>query len=253
MDLKLYALLPLAFFCEFIDSSLGMGYGTTLTPLLLVMGFEPLHVVPAVLFSEFVSGLLAAFYHHNLRNVSFRADSVDSKVALVLSLFSVVGTFAAVLLAVHLSPTVMKIWIGIIVVSMALIILFTLHRQPHFSWVKITLLGSIASFNKGMSGGGYGPVVMGGQILSGIGVKNAIGITSLAEGLTCLVGLVLYLLLKPDINLSLAPWLMAGAILSVPFAAHTVRRISEKSMKMIVAAVILVLGILTFIKLIIRF
>ena len=35
--------------CEFMDSSLGMGYGTTLTPLLLMAGFEPLQIVPAIL------------------------------------------------------------------------------------------------------------------------------------------------------------------------------------------------------------
>ncbi len=29
----------LALVCEYVDSSLGMGYGTTLTPLLLAMGF----------------------------------------------------------------------------------------------------------------------------------------------------------------------------------------------------------------------
>lgn len=34
------ALIILAFFCELIDSSLGMGYGTTLTPLLMIIGFD---------------------------------------------------------------------------------------------------------------------------------------------------------------------------------------------------------------------
>ena len=43
--------MPLAFVCEFVDSTLGMGYGTSLTPILLLMGFEPLQVVPAVPFS----------------------------------------------------------------------------------------------------------------------------------------------------------------------------------------------------------
>ena len=60
MDMRIVLLMPLAFVCEFIDSSLGMGYGTSLTPLLLLMGFEPMQVVPAVLFSEFVSGFTAA-------------------------------------------------------------------------------------------------------------------------------------------------------------------------------------------------
>ena len=53
----------IAFFAEYIDSTLGMGYGTTLTPLLILFGFEPLQVVPAVLLSELVTGLLAGFTH----------------------------------------------------------------------------------------------------------------------------------------------------------------------------------------------
>ena len=48
--------IPLAFFCEFVDSSLGMGFGTILSPVLLLMGFEALDVVPAVLFSECITG-----------------------------------------------------------------------------------------------------------------------------------------------------------------------------------------------------
>ena len=58
------SLVILAFICEYMDSTLGMGYGTTLTPLLLIMGYEPLQVVPVVLISELFSGLLAGVFHH---------------------------------------------------------------------------------------------------------------------------------------------------------------------------------------------
>ena len=37
-----------AFIAEYFDSSLGMGYGTTLTPVLLFMGYTPMQIVPAV-------------------------------------------------------------------------------------------------------------------------------------------------------------------------------------------------------------
>ena len=40
------AIFLAALFCEYIDSALGMGYGTTLTPLLLLAGFDPLEIVP---------------------------------------------------------------------------------------------------------------------------------------------------------------------------------------------------------------
>jgi uncharacterized membrane protein YfcA len=248
MEDKLILLMPLAFVCEFVDSSLGMGYGTSLTPLLLLLGFNPLQVVPAVLFSEFVTGLSAAFFHHSVRNVNFNPHSKDTKVAAVLSTFAVIGTVISVIIALRLPPHILKIWIGAIVIAMGIAILASLGRAPRFSWGRITALGTVASFNKGMSGGGYGPLVMGGQVLSGIGVKNAVGITSLSESVTCLVGIIMYFTLKDGVDWSLAPWLMAGAVLSVPFAAHTLKRIPEHKAKIAVAVIITILGGLTLLK-----
>jgi len=245
MGMSLFFIMPLAFVCEFIDSSLGMGYGTTLTPLLLLLGFEPLQVVPAVLFSEFVSGITAGFFHHSLRNVDFNPKSQDTKVATALSLAAVIGTIIAVFLAIKLPANTLKIWIGGIIITMGFIILFTFYRKPKFSWTKISIIGVIASFNKGMSGGGYGPLVMGGQLVSGVNVKNAIGITSLSEGITCFVGITFYFFLNSKVDWTLTPWLMAGAILSVPIAAHTVKKASEKKVKFAVATVVLLLGLLT--------
>ncbi|MBN1587624.1 MAG: sulfite exporter TauE/SafE family protein [Candidatus Omnitrophica bacterium] len=248
MEIRYLLLIPLAFMCEFVDSSLGMGYGTSLTPLLLLLGFEPLQIVPAVLLSEFVSGINAAFFHHTVRNVNFKPGNKDAKVALVLTVFSVIGTTAAVFVVLNLPQNIVKLWIGVIIVLMGVFILATLNRKPRFTWRKITVLATIASFNKGMSGGGYGPLVMGGQLLSGVGVKNAVGITSLAEGITCLVGVVLFFILGKEVDWVLAPWLMAGAVLSVPFAAHALKHIPERAAKVAIACVILMLGTLTLWK-----
>ena len=243
-------IMPLAFVCEFVDSSLGMGYGTILTPVLLLMGFEPLEIVPAVLLSEFVSGIIAACFHHNIKNVNFEWNSADTKIAVVLSALAVIGTFTGVFLAVKIPGEILKIFIGAIVLIMGILILATANRKPRFSWAKISLLGIVASFNKGMSGGGYGPLVMGGQVLSGVSVKNAVGITSLSEGITCLIGVILYFVLGTGADWSLAPWLMAGAVLSVPLAVHTLKRIPEGKSKIAVAAVIISLGCLTLGKVI---
>ena len=67
----------IAFLAEYMDSTLGMGYGTTLTPLLLLLGFEPLQVVPAILLSELLTGLLAGFTHHSVGNVDFRPKTMN--------------------------------------------------------------------------------------------------------------------------------------------------------------------------------
>jgi uncharacterized membrane protein YfcA len=70
-----WGLVLLAFACEYVDSTLGMGYGTTLTPLLLLFGFGTKQIVPSVLLSEFVTGLLAGGLHHGLGNVRFTRGS----------------------------------------------------------------------------------------------------------------------------------------------------------------------------------
>jgi hypothetical protein len=265
-------IIILAFFAEYIDSTLGMGYGTTLTPILLIIGFNPLQVVPAVLLSELITGLFAGFTHHKAGNVNFKPKSTNArfimkklkelgyvesfkrgiplhlKVALVLALCSIIGTVAAVFIAVSIPKLWLKLYIGFLVLIIGCVILFTINKKYPFSWKKITGLGLIASFNKGISGGGYGPVVTGGQLLSGVNGKNAIGITSLAEGLTCLVGVVSYLLTKSIIDWTLAPYLIMGAVISVPLSALTIKKIKTKKLKLIIGIATLLLGAFTIIK-----
>lgn len=100
-----------------------------------------------------------------------------------------------------------------------------------------------------MSGGGYGPVVTGGQILSGVEGKSAVGITSLAESLTCLVGVIAYVLIsKNPVDWKLAPFIIIGAVLSVPLCAKSVKWISTKKLKLAIALLTIALGILTIVK-----
>jgi len=245
-----FLIIVLAFACEYIDSSLGMGYGTTLTPILLILGYHPLQIVPAVLLSELLTGVSAAFFHHRFKNANFKMGTIDSKTAYVLASCSIFGTIAAVFVALHLSKFYIKLYIGVLVLTMGILILVNLNRVFKFSWLKISSLGTLAAFNKGISGGGYGPLVTSGQILSGVNSKNAIGITSLSEGLTCLVGVVFYLIYtNHTIEWNLAPSLILGAILSVPLATYTVKKFKAIKLKLIVGIATLVLGMVTLGKL----
>jgi hypothetical protein len=132
---------------------------------------------------------------------------------------------------------------------MGIIILIFINKQFKFSWKKITILGVVASFNKGMSGGGYGPLVTSGQVLSGVEGRSAVGITSLAEGLTCLVGVIAYLLIKKgSLDWHLAPWVIIGAVLSVPFSAKSVKIIGTKKLKLAIAILTIALGTLTIVN-----
>lgn len=244
-------LVLLALACEYVDSTLGMGYGTTLTPILLLLGFQPMQIVPSVLLSEFLTGILAGVLHHEFGNVDFRPGSWALKVVLVLAACSVIGTVVAVFAAVNLPAWILKAYIGVLVFGMGISILVTRNRTFPFSWKKVAGLGLVAAVNKGLSGGGYGPVVTGGQILSGVDAKGAIGITSLAEGLVCIVGVITYILTgNQAVDWSLAPALAVGALLSVPLAALTVKNVSLAGMRWAVGSAVTGLGLFTLARLV---
>lgn len=262
-----------SFLFEYMDATLGMGYGTTLTPVFMLMGFSPMEIVPAVLLSQLICGLLAGICHHMEGNVDFKPKSTDDlhitnmlkplgyiesarkafprhlKIALLLAGCGIIGTVAAVFVAVNIPNFWLKIYIGSLVLTMGIVILLCLNKEFKFSWKRISMLGLVASFNKGMSGGGYGPVVTAGQLLSGLEGKNAVGITALSEGLTCMVGVIMYAILSGDnANWKISPYIIFGAVLSVPLSAKSVKKINTKKLKLIIALLTIFLGAFTLIK-----
>ncbi len=265
--LPVLILVVIAFASEFVDSSLGMGYGTTLTPLLIIMGYNPLIVVPAILTSELITGGFAAFMHHRAGNVQFdfRNDANNilvkkmrllgyiprsnaSKIALVLAACSLAGAVTAVFLAINIPKTYLKVFIGVMVLSMGILILLKRNSKPHFSWKRIVGLGVLAAFNKGLSGGGYGPLVTSGQILSGVDTKSSVAITSLAESFTCLVGVCTFLLLGTEFDWRITLALLAGAVSSVPFSTRVVKKLKVKNFTLIVGTATVILGLFTLYK-----
>ncbi|MHA1435093.1 MAG: sulfite exporter TauE/SafE family protein [Candidatus Heimdallarchaeota archaeon] len=305
-------LVLIAFLCEFMDSSLGMGYGTTLTPVLLLFGFEVSQIVPAVLISEFVTGLSSAIFHILFKNMTLgsakksqteklgikspdarpagsgviastkgftdvkpkfrqrlRNLTLDTKVVIILTFFGVLGTIVAAVISVVFGFSSVfkfgaKIYIGLMVFSMGIIIVTLINKDIKFSLKRIISLGAIAGFNKGISGGGYGPITVSGQILSGREGKNAIASTSLAEGIVCFVGALAYILTNIITSykstgivsigeLGLAPILLIGAFISAPLAALTTKKIDGKWLKIAVGIATILLGLFSLTRSILGF
>ncbi len=303
----------LAFVCELTDSSLGMGYGTTLTPILLLLGFDVMQIVPAVLLSEFLTGIVSAVFHSLLKNMTLGRNKVvvgnpvinsetdiinlttsggksltkmsspqkptfiekvneltlDTKVIIVLTFFGILGTLASVIISIIFGYDAIfkfgvKVYIGIMVFAMGILILIFRKKQIRFSFKKITLLGTIAGANKGISGGGYGPLVVSGQILSGREGKNAIASTSLSEGIICFVGALAFLItsiVTSSIaggpisygNWELAPFIVGGAIFSAPLAAFITKKVENRWLIIVVGIVTVVLGLFSLTKTVLGF
>ena len=233
------------FACELIDSGLGMGYGTILTPVLLALGWRPDQIVPTVLLSELLSGFAAAFFHHEIRNVELGWKGADLRPALLLAGGSVAGVSVGVMIALSLPKDVLTMTIGSIVLLSGIIVLATHRRVIAYRQWKMVTVAAGALFNKAGSGGGYGPLVTSGQILSGVRGKAAVGITSFAEAFTCLLAVVLFLWKGGFIEMALFVPMAAGALVSVPLSVGAIGRMHENLVRGLVGVVTIAMGAFT--------
>ncbi len=263
----------LAFVMELIDAGLGMGYGTVLTPLLLAFGYSPLVIVPSILLSQAIGGSTAAVFHHRFNHVDFKPKSTDAKVimkklselgyiesfkkgiptdlkiVLAITILGVIATIIGVFAAVSIPKWMLKGYIGVLVLAIGFMLIF--KKSFKFSWKKMIGVGTLASFNKGLSGGGFGPVTTGGQIIAGHKHKNAIGCTALAEAPICIAGFITYMLLNGLQSFDILIALSIGAFLGAPVGALFTRKLHSKKLKYILGMLIILLGAWTIIKLLI--
>lgn len=256
----------IALLCQYLSVSLGVGYGTILTPLLLILGFSPLQIIPAVLISQLAGGATGGIAHYWAGNIKldFRRDdelvkerlrwlgylprSFDSKVIFILAASGVIGVLIGVFTALNIPQVALETYIGAMVLGIGLIIVLRRNRKAAFSWKGLAGLGLFSAFNKGVSGGGYVPLVTGGQIMSGGEARRSVGNTTVAVAIVCAAGFLSYLLIRGDVY-----WLLAGAtgigsIVAAPFAALTVRKIKAEKLRLVIGVAIIILGALTLAK-----
>lgn len=186
-------------FFEFMDASAGMGFGTAMSPLLMMIGFTPLQVVPVIMIQQGTAGAIGAFLHKEFKNVEWRFKPMSETVKLWLFIAGM-GCLATLIsiTAVYSIFKVHKIWIKtyvlLLLLAMGLIALYQGFSTREWSYKpKLMLLfGFLAGFNKGIGGGGYGPVVTVGGLLSGVPAKSQLAVTAISEGTVSLFAVIVW-------------------------------------------------------------
>jgi hypothetical protein len=239
----LLLLVALAFGAGFVDTALGMGYGTVLGPLLLAAGYRLPEVVPALLLSQVVAGLVGARFHHANGNASFSRNSGHLQVAAVLVGAGLVGGAAGPWLAGRVPEAAVRIYMGLMIAVLGVWLLLE-RRTSNFSWGRLVAVGALASVNKGLTGGGYGPLIAGGQIVAGLDPKAAVAITNLAEAVVSLAAVAGYAWwFSGAWRWELVLAVTCGAVLAVPLGARTVRLARAGQLRGLVAGATVCLGL----------
>ncbi|MFN2165005.1 MAG: sulfite exporter TauE/SafE family protein, partial [Anaerolineae bacterium] len=253
----LWTVVLLALVFEFMDAAAGMGFGTALTPVLLVMGFDPLQIVPVVLIQQTVAGLVGAFLHREFQNVEWRFRPLSETVRLcliiassgtVLVLLATIGIYAVL----DLDPIWIKLYVSVLLLGMGVISLIQSRRERPYRPNLLIAFGAVAGFNKGVGGGGYGPVVTIGGLLAGVPVKSMLGVTALSEGVVCFVAVIAWAAMAANgisIDYVLLPSVMLASMVSAVLAPYLTRVFPEKIWTVVVPAYCLAVVGLTVWKL----
>ena len=252
----------LAFLLEIMDSCAGMGFGTGLTPLLFLLGYEPLQVVPILLISEAITGFTAGFFHQEFENAKFNLKkpiNKETRVMLNIAIFGCLAIIISVFLtyyAIKVDKTIIQTYVAILVLAMGLIAIIKLkYKSTTYKPKLLTFFSALAGFNKGIGAGGYGPVVMLGQIFSGIYEKTATAIVSFAEGIVSVAGVAAFVLVpvissQPiEIDFILLPSVFTGGFIAAMISPYMVRVLPNKLWKIVIPTYALAIGIYVLVKL----
>jgi uncharacterized membrane protein YfcA len=238
----IWSIVLLALVFEFLDSVAGMGYGTAFTPLLFLLGYEPLQIIPVIMIQQACAGLITAYIHKAYGNIEWHFKPMSETVHLWL-IISITGILAVIfsITSVYgmLKPAAIwiKLYVVILLIFMGIIALFNAKKTPTYHSRRMIIFGALAGFNKGIGGGGYGPVVTIGGLLSGIPVKSMIAVTAFSEGAVCIVSIMVwFLLLKYGvvIDFILLPSMILGSIFAIIAAPYMTRVLPAHTWRFIV-------------------
>jgi uncharacterized membrane protein YfcA len=242
----LFILTPVIIFiaaliCEFIDSHLGGGFGTILTPLFLIFGFPRLTVVHSILVSEIVTGFEGGGLYHSFKKVDWTA-------AAALSLTAIIGIFIAVFISVQVSSFIIKLYIGILVAVLGVFMLLKLKCKT-YKLRNSFLIGGLIGFNKALTGGGFGPIAVAGLCTSGLETKKSLGTTLIAEGVTCSVSLLIYYFFgQLTLVLSFLIPLTFGAFVGSYLGSNHTKKTSDNGITLKAGVTILLLGLFVIVQ-----
>ena len=248
-ELIMLLLIVPAFLTAVVDIIFGMGFGLTMTPILLLMGYPPHQIVPALLFSSMIGNLVSPFFHHKFKNVDLSLCSRHFNMSILIGVLGVVGSIVGASISVGISDFYLSLYIGILITSLGLFLLVNKKLKARFSWLKLAFLGLFGSFNKGISGSGFGPIITTGMIVMQVGEKVAVSIQTFSELFVSIAGFLTFVVVGRQVSWELILPLSIGVLLSTPLGAFVVHKFDNKNLRVAIAIVTIILGIMTLFSL----
>ena len=227
---------------QFVDGSLGMGYGVTSATLLATIGFTPAVASATIHVAKIGTGAASGVSHWRFGNVHWRA-------VFMLAIPGAIGAFVGALVISYIAASVTRPWVSLVLAMLGiLVIMRTVMRRTVAvrvytpRWRTMGPLGLVGGFIDSIGGGGWGPVTTSSLMAANRMAPNqVIGTVSTAETIVAVSASLGFLVALGSQGIAWGAMaaLLIGGLIAAPFAAWMVSRLNHRVLGALVGGMIL--------------
>ncbi|MBK6897360.1 MAG: sulfite exporter TauE/SafE family protein [Alphaproteobacteria bacterium] len=239
--LEILPFILIGFIAQFVDSAIGMAFGTLTSTLLLLAGIPPQTLSATVHTAEIFGGSASAFSH-------WRMGNIDRELLKKLAVPALIGAVIGTLLLTLFSNEGLKPWLGLYFTIIGLVILTKAIKPGWIAPIHIhrRVLGFFGGFLDAFGGAGWGEFVSSGLVLRGFEIRKSVGSMVTVEFMVSVVVTVVFVGTVGITNWPVIFAVAAGAIAAAPLGAWACKVAPAKPLKIIVGLTISIIGLKTF-------
>jgi uncharacterized membrane protein YfcA len=245
MDEAWWMFFIVGMLAQAVDGALGMAFGVTATTVMMSFGTSPAQASAMVHIAEIFTTAASGASHWWHRNVDWsmvRRIAIPGMIGGILGatvLSNVDGKLIAPFVAVYLAL------MGLLIVARAMRAYAAMQAGAR----AMPGIGFAGGLLDAIGGGGWGPIVTSTLIGSGHVPRYVIGSVNLTEFLVTVATSATFIVTLTLAELSPVIPLVLGGLVTAPFAGYLVRIVPTRVLMAMVGALILLLSLRSFLRL----
>lgn len=235
--------IAIGFVAQFVDSAIGMAFGTLTSTLLLLAGI-PLQTLSATVHTTEIFGGGAAALSH------WRLGNIDRELLKKLALPALIGAIFGTLLLTLFSNEGLKPWLGLYFMLIGAVIVTKGIKPDWIAPIHIhrRILGFFGGFLDAFGGAGWGEFVSSGLILRGFEIRNSVGSMVAVEFMVSVMVTIVFAGTVGIGNWHIIFALAGGAIVAAPLGAWACKVAPAGPLKIVVGIIIALIGLKTLLQ-----
>jgi hypothetical protein len=235
---------------QFVDGTLGMGFGITSATLLSVLGYSAVAASAGTHAAKMGTCLISGLAH-------WRQGNVDGKVLAAIGIPGGIGAFLGAVVLTNIAMDKAKVWMALVLILLGLSIVArfgfnkSLLPQIQLRTRNLWPVGLVGGFVDATGGGGWGPVATPSMFsLTKHEPYRIVGTVSAAEFIVavCASAGFLFGAAAEDVPWVAVAGLIAGGLVTAPIAARFVRVLPRAAMGVFVGFMVLIANGATVMK-----